>query len=279
MAADNRKRSWFQSALFERIFERRAFSLRDSRHRNRAQRLNLESLEDRALPSTVTWINPGSGNWDVPANWSTGSLPGPADDVVINTVAAATITVHSGDSIAIQSLNSAASDPFTMTGGQFFFTANSQIGGGMSLSGGTFKAAGNLAVSGTYTQTGGVLTGAGSVVVSGPTNWIGGTMSGSGTTQANGGLQLGAGDNQAHNQTLSARSVINKGNGTFFAGDALDQNNGAVFTNASGASLDLQAGITWSGSDQSDPLVNVGTLTVDALGDTATFNGYLVNRG
>ena len=34
--------------------------------------LYLELLEERDLLSTVTWVNPGSGNWNTPANWSTG---------------------------------------------------------------------------------------------------------------------------------------------------------------------------------------------------------------
>jgi len=52
----------------------------------------------------ITWINAGGGNWTTPANWSTGTLPGPADDAVINTAAAATIAIHGGDSIQVYSV-------------------------------------------------------------------------------------------------------------------------------------------------------------------------------
>ena len=34
-------------------------------------------LEDRKLLATVTWINPGGGDWDTPSNWSTGRTARP----------------------------------------------------------------------------------------------------------------------------------------------------------------------------------------------------------
>jgi hypothetical protein len=43
----------------------------------------------------VTFINPAGGEWDTPANWSTGQLPGPTDDVVINVPGNVAIT-HNG---------------------------------------------------------------------------------------------------------------------------------------------------------------------------------------
>jgi hypothetical protein len=55
--------------------------------------LKLEWLEARDLLSTVTWINPGNGNWNVAANWSGGEVPGTGDDVIIDTAAALTVTI------------------------------------------------------------------------------------------------------------------------------------------------------------------------------------------
>jgi hypothetical protein len=31
-------------------------------------------LDDRTLPSTVTWIHPAGGAWDTAANWSDGRV-------------------------------------------------------------------------------------------------------------------------------------------------------------------------------------------------------------
>src|SRR5690349_3405025 len=78
--------------------------------KRRAWGLAVEALEDRIVPSLVTWTNPGSGNWDTAANWSGGSVPGAGDDVVINTAAAATVTVLSGDAESVLSLTTAGTD-------------------------------------------------------------------------------------------------------------------------------------------------------------------------
>lgn len=52
-----------------------------------AVRRQLEELESRAVPSTVTWDGgAGTFNWLDAANWDTNTLPGPNDDVVIGTV-------------------------------------------------------------------------------------------------------------------------------------------------------------------------------------------------
>ena len=50
--------------------------------------------------ATVTWIG-GSGDWSTPANWSTDSLPGTNDDVVIEAGASITVT-HSTGTDAVQ---------------------------------------------------------------------------------------------------------------------------------------------------------------------------------
>lgn len=88
-----------------------------STRRATRRRLSIEQLEDRTLPATVTWINPGSGNWDTGSNWSTGSVPGSGDDVVIDTSAAATITVRVGDSESVHQLTLGSVDTLSVTGG------------------------------------------------------------------------------------------------------------------------------------------------------------------
>jgi hypothetical protein len=66
---------------------------RETGHRSRRARCRrlarklvalLEIFEERCLLSTVNWISAPSGNWNVGRNWSTGQVPGPGDDVVIN---------------------------------------------------------------------------------------------------------------------------------------------------------------------------------------------------
>src|SRR5271157_4521616 len=64
-----------------------------------------ELLEDRAVPSTVTWTNPAGGDWDTPSDWSTGAVPGPNDDVTIDIPGQNNFTVTHAASVA-DSVNS-----------------------------------------------------------------------------------------------------------------------------------------------------------------------------
>jgi hypothetical protein len=112
-------------------------TLRFSRPPARSSRrtcLALEPLEDRAVPSTVTWIG-RDGDWSVGANWSTGSVPGPADDVVIDQPRV-TVT-HSSGRDAVHSLMNVSS-ALVVTGGTLFVSATIQIDGTLTLNGGSF---------------------------------------------------------------------------------------------------------------------------------------------
>jgi len=112
----------------------------------------LEALEDRLAPAVVNWIGSGSGNWDNAANWSSGNVPGPTDDVVINTTSAATITIQSGDDLSLKSLMMGTQVALSVTGGSLVVAANSPLSGSLSMTGGSLTAAGpgvTLQVTGT----------------------------------------------------------------------------------------------------------------------------------
>jgi hypothetical protein len=66
-------------------------------------------LENRTLLSNATWINPAGVLCDVGSNWSTGQAPGAGDTAIINTTAAATVTIQNGDNIQVQSVTSGRS--------------------------------------------------------------------------------------------------------------------------------------------------------------------------
>src|SRR5208283_354746 len=104
--------------------------------------LVFERLEDRTLPSTVTWMNPAGGNWDNRANWSPANVPGSGDDAVINTTSAATITIQSGDSESVRSLTTASGDTLSITGGSLTVAANSTLSGALAMTGGSLTANG-----------------------------------------------------------------------------------------------------------------------------------------
>jgi hypothetical protein len=99
----------------------------------------LETLESRRLLATVSWISSTSGSWDTASNWSTGTVPGPDDDAVIN-VPGVTATIGPN----VESVHSiTADDPLVISGGGLTVAANSTIGGGLSMTGGSLKASGS----------------------------------------------------------------------------------------------------------------------------------------
>jgi hypothetical protein len=99
----------------------------------------LEPLENRQLLSTVDWISPTSGSWDLGSNWSGGNVPGPDDDAVVD-VPGVTVTISSND----ESVNSiTADDPLVISGGGLKVAADSTIGGGLTMTGGSLTAKGS----------------------------------------------------------------------------------------------------------------------------------------
>src|SRR4051794_25695605 len=78
-------------------------------------RTQLEQLEDRTVPATVTWTATTSGFWDVGSNWSTGNVPQPGDDVVISDPARNLTITYRQTSPSIRSLDS--DEAFTLSGG------------------------------------------------------------------------------------------------------------------------------------------------------------------
>jgi hypothetical protein len=68
----------------------------------------VRRLEDRSLPSTVTWTGAaGDFNWDTAGNWDSRTVPGPSDDVFIETPG---ITVNHTNALALDSVASLNSD-------------------------------------------------------------------------------------------------------------------------------------------------------------------------
>jgi hypothetical protein len=72
---------------------------RAGRARTRRSVLALESLEDRAILSTVRRINPDGGDRDTASDWDRGTVSGPGDDVLIEVAGAPTITHNPGERV------------------------------------------------------------------------------------------------------------------------------------------------------------------------------------
>lgn len=184
--------------------------------------------------ATVAWNVDKSDFWDVAANWSTGTVPQPGDDVIIDRPdVTLTVTFRNGTA-TVNSLT--VSEAFV-------------------LSGGTLTVNGASAMSGNFTLSGGTLTGTGTLTVDGSLSWTGGTMAGVGVTRVNGGLTISG----TAGKTLNGRTLRNA-TSAVWTGGTLNGQGGAVLDNLAGATLDLRGDVTFNLVTGGATLNNAGTL-------------------
>jgi hypothetical protein len=261
-------------------------------------RPQLLDLEDRTLPSTISWLRPVGGDWDGPANWAGGRVPLSSDDAVIP-FAGITVTHATNAADSVRSLHSEAAldvsaGRLTINAGNFG-SSSSQIdalvmvrgGGTLSFLDGSVGGVGtlrnfatlNLGTTGTIGSAGvfniavdneaGVLTASGVInndaarpFVNGPNATLaGGTPEG---------------------QPLSlefTHGFTNQGRIQLQSLDILAVDTGTL-VNAPGATVDFLGG----GSFQASP-DNQGTLSVDpagfsnGVGAISTSAGMVTNEG
>jgi hypothetical protein len=200
--------------------------------------LTFETLEDRTLLARVSWAVDASGSWGTPADWSTGSVPGPNDDVVINRSVPVTVTIDSGaqaHSLQVKSL-----ETVVLTGTLTVGSA-SEIDGAFTISGGTLTANGPVGTTGTSQWGGGTiqgsagLTNTGALTIAGPFNHdLTGTMTNAGTA-----VQSGA------DITFDGGAISNAAGAVYdFQSGSLLDHSGALFTNAGTLEKSTGAGTT-----------------------------------
>jgi hypothetical protein len=205
----------------------------------------LEALEDRFLPSTVTWINPAGGDWDTPSNWSTGQVPGAGDSVVIDLGSQNGFTVSHSASVADAVTSISSQDAIRISNGSLSYAADSLIAANLTISGGTLEGAGNLTVSGQFT-------------------WNGGTLSGTGiaTITAAGGAALDGGPNPGAAVTLYGYRLLIPAGQSAVLTDAADLEAGSVLDNR--GTLNVSSGPSGYGTlrsgDGTGVLVNEGVI-------------------
>jgi hypothetical protein len=115
--------------------------------------------------SIITWTNGSSGFWDVGANWSSGTPPGPDDHAVINEAASPSFTVTVRYSITGTTVGSldctrrlevASTAKFTVTSASLISGTTSDTG--LTLKG-TLNAPGGLTVGGVSQVKNGIVAG------------------------------------------------------------------------------------------------------------------------
>ncbi len=226
----------------------------------RAGRLRVEPLEDRTVPSTVTWTNPAGGDWDTPGNWSGGAVPGAGDDVVINQPGGATIT-HA-QNVADGARSVSAANPLALSAGSLAVSAAFTDTGAVTLVGGALADA--TVTAGTVLRAGAGapstlqdVTLAGALDVTMPGAVV--NVAGAGLTLAGGTVNVGAGAALAFNgtQTLGAAPA-----GTVTL-------SGGTVQVPAGSALTLGAGVTVDGTGtvgSGGAVTNNGTVASDAGG-------------
>ncbi len=252
----------------------RGHALPATRRPARWYRPAFELLEARIAPATVTWINPGGGDWDTPANWSTGAVPGAGDDVVINALNAGAGVTHSQRTTdTVNSITAAA--PISISGfGTLSVTGSFSDSSAISLANGTLAnatiaagtsitvtsnstlsgvtLAGELVIDGgaTVTAQQGLLLDNGTVQLEGFLTFVGGTftnfatllVSGSGPQALDGtGRVVFAGSGGQVNQFLSGAGPL-----TVAAGVSVSDTTAGGFVGSSGQALTVDGTVTAS---------------------------------
>ena len=244
-------------ACFESPPQARSGDARRSARPRRRVPLYIESLENRELLANVNWINPAGGDWNTASNWSTGVVPGAADNVTIAQDSNSTITLSTSSTV------------------QNFI-----------LAGGTLAGAGNLTVNGTTSFTGGAMSGTGhTIAMNGLT--ITGFVSLDGRTLENRALAKLLNDSAGINPTISLRNgaaILNAATGTWdFQVDSFvnaDDNTATSFTNLGTVTktgtigtVDMLTAFTNSGS------VSVSAGTFDLKGGGTSTGGFTLAGG
>ena len=205
-------------SLFRKPLQRTGYTRTNGRGRSHAPaqfRPRVEGLEERWVLATVHWINPAGGFWADAASWSTGAVPGPDDDVVLDAPGDVTV-IHSAGDDTVHSI--AGTDPLALSGGSLTLATTSTFDGPLNL------VAGTLGVGRQARLT-----------MNGPLLWTAGTIAGYGFVTANSGLDITGPDPKL----LDGAELENAQRGTL-SGSPLGLHNFGGFHNLSGATLTVE---------------------------------------
>jgi hypothetical protein len=266
----------------------------------------VETLEDRTVLSTFTWLRPVSGDWDNPANWAGGQVPGVTGmpdtrdaDVVIPFQGITVTQATSSSRIIVSLVNEANLDIST---------------GSLQLRGGTAFAGGDKP-----SRTDGPITVSGGTLTVGDRGDFGVALGGTGSVQNSGTVNLNTRstldvpvDNQAggvlndegnitkafvnapgahlhfpgdvalfdgSNLPVIANGFTNQGLIDFTPDFITSQETGLVVlngtvVNAPGATIDFNAGGSIAAS-----VDNQGTITVEGAGALGKSAATVTNEG
>jgi RHS repeat-associated protein len=220
-------------------------------------RLCLEEFEPRVQPSKVFWNIGASGDWNVGSNWSTGNVPGPSDDVVINRSVPVTVTIGSGDQ-SVNSLQVTNNDALTLTAGSLTAANGITINSGtLNFTGGTLGSPVTLVDSALNAAA---ASGPASFTFYDLHNLLSGTVGQGVTLTVQGNNPYGTGalavaDGTVNNGTIDLTSG--------YGGNAAQLDSQGTFTNAATGTIEAIQG---GGGNRylNGNIVNLGTITPDS---------------
>ncbi len=99
------------------------------------------------IDGTVFWINPLGGSWNEPANWSTGTVPGPADDVVVGVPGDVAVQLNQIGDVSVRRLFS--EERLSVIQLNVAIDQQGRLGGGVDLSRGDLRIDGPVTLDGT----------------------------------------------------------------------------------------------------------------------------------
>jgi hypothetical protein len=192
-------------------------------------------------------------NWSDGANWSSHAVPGPADDVQINSA----VTVnHPSGTDSVHSLTSVAGSTLNVTGGSLTLGAASILNGAFNLTFATLQGSGALSVNGLFT-------------------WCGGALQGGGPVTVNGGMTI---NGDSVSETLTGRTLITAGTVTWSGtGNTIELDSGAVWNNTGTVNAASDNTMTFGGLTCT--FKNMGTFNKSAGTGTTAFLLPVTNSG
>ena len=197
--------------------------------------------------AVISWKYNTDGSWSNAANWSGGTLPGAADDVMLATLSPHTIT-HSTGNDQIHNLT-ATTDSLAVTGGTLSISGTASFGRNLAISAGTLSFQGaSVSVAGTFAGTSGeiMLATGTALTLNGVSNFgtsnvsYGTEIDGAGTISTFGTTNIAAsyqyGVILGNGVTWNIHATVNDAGGIYL-GDGFGL--GATLNNAAGVSFNL----------------------------------------
>ncbi len=179
--------------------------------------------------SEIYWLNPISGSFTNPVNWSGDVVPGASDDAIINAVGERHFTVTASESASVNSIQTASGATLAITGG--VFTLAEGTGSGVNAGVILLARHSTLAASGEITNTGSIQIDSGSLLFAGYATLTGG-----------GQLDLGANGNDSIGHLHHSRSTeLDNINNTISGSGSIEKSSKFFFTNDVNGVIDANA--------------------------------------